>query len=269
MEPLITSGSEGVDWESELIVFDADAERNVFNMGMNTDPFTHVNRNKDHGSGTRVTDYSFTIATDLTKWFFPGQVLRVTVSGVASTVIVHESSYSSPNTTVRVYSPVITGNPTVTRTPRVTSLSAHGNTVRWDRHTDGTSGDICSLNERHIHKHMYRSSLYIHGLGVSHPALTLSHTTGSDKALRVLDQNDAERAYVTANGDSKLRSIDINSLASITENGYAQFVRFGLGVTPVAQQSANADTSGATLGELETEVNELKAVLRAFGMIAT
>lgn len=47
-----------------------------------------------------------------------------------------------------------------------------------------------------------------------------------------------------------------------------QFTAFGVG-TAVAQQAANADTSGATLGQLETEVNELKAVLRAFGLIAT
>lgn len=36
-----------------------------------------------------------------------------------------------------------------------------------------------------------------------------------------------------------------------------------------AQQAANADTSGASLGDLETEVNELKAALRAVGILAT
>ena len=41
------------------------------------------------------------------------------------------------------------------------------------------------------------------------------------------------------------------------------------GTTPAAQQAANADTSGATLAALETEVNELKATLRTFGLIAT
>lgn len=34
------------------------------------------------------------------------------------------------------------------------------------------------------------------------------------------------------------------------------------------QQAANPDTSGATLGQLETEVNELKAAMRAHGLIA-
>jgi hypothetical protein len=41
------------------------------------------------------------------------------------------------------------------------------------------------------------------------------------------------------------------------------------GATPVVQAAANADTSGATLGQLETEVNELKALLRAKGLMAT
>lgn len=38
--------------------------------------------------------------------------------------------------------------------------------------------------------------------------------------------------------------------------------------TPIVQPSANADTSGATLGQLETEVNELKALLRSLGLLA-
>jgi hypothetical protein len=41
------------------------------------------------------------------------------------------------------------------------------------------------------------------------------------------------------------------------------------GATPVVQPAANPDTSGATLAELETEVNQLKAALRALGLIAT
>ena len=41
------------------------------------------------------------------------------------------------------------------------------------------------------------------------------------------------------------------------------------GATPIVQPSANADTSGATLGQLETEVNELKALLRSLGLMAT
>ena len=50
----------------------------------------------------------------------------------------------------------------------------------------------------------------------------------------------------------------------------AQCTAFAVGAaTPATTQAANADTSGATLGDLETEVNQLKAVLRTFGLIAT
>jgi len=39
--------------------------------------------------------------------------------------------------------------------------------------------------------------------------------------------------------------------------------------TPIVQESANADTSGATLRQLETEVNQLKQLLRNYGLLAT
>jgi hypothetical protein len=39
--------------------------------------------------------------------------------------------------------------------------------------------------------------------------------------------------------------------------------------TPIVQPSANADTSGATLGDLETEVNQIKQLLRNLGLMAT
>jgi len=41
------------------------------------------------------------------------------------------------------------------------------------------------------------------------------------------------------------------------------------GATPIVQPAANADTSGATLGNLEIEVNQLKALLRSLGLMAT
>jgi hypothetical protein len=59
-------------------------------------------------------------------------------------------------------------------------------------------------------------------------------------------------------------------LNSANVHGSAQCTAFSVGTaTPVTTQAANADTSGATLGQLETEVNELKAVMRTFGLIAT
>ena len=58
-------------------------------------------------------------------------------------------------------------------------------------------------------------------------------------------------------------------LSGSNTHASAKCTLFGIGsVIPVTTQAANADTSGATLGQLETEVNELKAVLRLFGLIA-
>ncbi len=58
-------------------------------------------------------------------------------------------------------------------------------------------------------------------------------------------------------------------LNGVNTHASAQCTLFAVGsATPAGTQAANADTSGATLGALETEVNELKAVLRTFGLIA-
>lgn len=50
-------------------------------------------------------------------------------------------------------------------------------------------------------------------------------------------------------------------------NSTSQKISF-YGKTPIVQPAANADTSGATLAQLETEVNELKAMLRSLGLMA-
>ncbi len=41
------------------------------------------------------------------------------------------------------------------------------------------------------------------------------------------------------------------------------------GANPVVQPAVNADTIGLTLGQLETEVNELKQLLRNLGLLKT
>jgi hypothetical protein len=56
-------------------------------------------------------------------------------------------------------------------------------------------------------------------------------------------------------------------LDGVNVHASGQFTAFGVGTT-ATQQAANPDTSGAALGALEVELNEIKAVLRAFGLIA-
>jgi len=41
------------------------------------------------------------------------------------------------------------------------------------------------------------------------------------------------------------------------------------GANAVAQRGANPDTTGATVAALEAEINELKSLLRAYGLMAT
>jgi hypothetical protein len=58
-------------------------------------------------------------------------------------------------------------------------------------------------------------------------------------------------------------------LNGVNTHASAQCTLFAVGsATPVGTQAANADTSGAALAALEVEVNQLKSVLRTFGMIA-
>ena len=62
---------------------------------------------------------------------------------------------------------------------------------------------------------------------------------------------------------STTKTLLINCTGALTGTGAGSVIKIN------GQQAANADTSGATLVALETEVNELKATLRTFGLIAT
>lgn len=66
---------------------------------------------------------------------------------------------------------------------------------------------------------------------------------------------------ITINGNGIVDPADGSVILSKTAVGF-------YGVPGVAQPAANADTSGATLGQLETEVNQLKALLRSVGLMA-
>lgn len=83
----------------------------------------------------------------------------------------------------------------------------------------------------------------------------------------------------TGTGSGSRTQIQVNGVTKVTINNTGITVNGALdhdgttvgffGTAPATQQAANADTSGAALVDLETEVNQLKAVLRAYGLIAT
>jgi hypothetical protein len=82
------------------------------------------------------------------------------------------------------------------------------------------------------------------------------------------------RLLVTANTwtASQTLSDAVNLAAGTTTGtkiGTASTQKIGFwNATPVVQPAANADTSGAALADLETEVNQLKALLRSVGLMA-
>lgn len=103
-------------------------------------------------------------------------------------------------------------------------------------------------------------------------------TNGSEDSLMylVLSKAGSEDYTYEFHNDRFECGVDINLTGNIISNT-GSGVKIGTGTTqklgffnktPIAQKGANADTSGATLGQLETEVNELKQLLRDYGLMA-
>lgn len=107
-------------------------------------------------------------------------------------------------------------------------------------------------------------SVIAHGSGSS-DASGYAYAMGAGDA-RVEDVAWTEEGVAYSSAISKRASVKAG-IESVVDATSARMGFFG--VTPVAKAAANADTSGATLANLEIEVNELKALLRAYGLLAT
>lgn len=91
--------------------------------------------------------------------------------------------------------------------------------------------------------------------------------TSAGRAL--LDDADASAQRATLGVPLGTSGAVVPLLNGANTHASAKCTLFSVGTaTPAGTQAANADTSGAALAALETEVNELKAVLRTFGLIA-
>lgn len=137
----------------------------------------------------------------------------------------------------------------------LTQVSGSGWDYRGDRTTavgyrarvDGDAQDRVWIDARGwLHR----------GLGAATPSLLFADGSGSPEGV------------VTAGIGSIYQRTDgsaiLGAYLKATGSGNTGWVQI-LGFTPVA---ANADTSGATLVDLETEVNQLKASLRTLGLMA-
>ena len=107
--------------------------------------------------------------------------------------------------------------------------------------------------------------------------LAVSAPTGDADAVRQDTLTNATTGYVTLATAQTIAGAKTFS-AKMTAGGEVEIdgalnhdgttVGF-YGTAPSTQPAANADTAGATLAQLETEVNQLKAALRLLGIIAT
>lgn len=94
--------------------------------------------------------------------------------------------------------------------------------------------------------------------------------TGNVEVLTATQARSAMGLGTAATQNTGTSGAKVPLLSGSNTHASVQATLFAVGsATPVGSQAANADTSGATLGQLETEVNELKAVLRTFGLIST
>jgi hypothetical protein len=83
------------------------------------------------------------------------------------------------------------------------------------------------------------------------------------------DYGGGSRVMWVGNRTTTPTSNPTNAFLLWSESGSMRIRQSSGAIWNFTQQAANPDTSGATLSELETEVNELKATLRTIGLIAT
>jgi hypothetical protein len=233
-EPKNTDLTAGTDFEEELIVFGSNSTRCSFEISMNPEIFTG-GRGKDHGNGTRSNDFTFTIAGDLTKWFYPGAIVQLTVTATVYNVFVRSSSVAAGTTTVILHTPVITANPTSVTTPRITNAGT-GHSIRIDRFTDSTLGFDLTHESHSRRTFAYeRSAFIIQAMDADHPALTLLRgSADTNRVLRAMDST-GETAYLQANGTLSVASLSVGGL-SATNSASGTY-------TPTLTNTTNLDAS--------------------------
>lgn len=94
--------------------------------------------------------------------------------------------------------------------------------------------------------------------------------TGNVEVLSAAQARSAIGLGTAATQDTGTSGATVPLLNGANTHASVRATLFAVGsATPAGTQAANPDTSGAVLADLEAEVNQLKAVLRTFGLIAT
>ena len=200
-EEVTTTGTPGTDFASVYADFASTATFSEYHISYGIGNFDEGLIN--HGAGTRTNDKLFTISGDLTGYFYPGAQINVTVSGTDFYTTVVESSYSAPNTSVRVGEAVITAGPTAVRTPPV---KVHASAVPFayknDRSPIPTVADVAIESHRRKKLAYLKTMLELQGMDTTYPALTLyPGSSSSERALRIFDFT-ALKTYLDHDGNA-------------------------------------------------------------------
>lgn len=233
------------------MVFGDNSVNNVVEFSYNPNLMTDTRRHVNHGAGTQVDVLTFTITGDLTDYFFPGQVTRFTVGGSTYTTAVKSSSYSAPDTTVRVMAPLVGGALTDVLTAKITNTGT-GNKVYYGSQSS-QSINVSYENRSYHHEARLTSTLYMTPISSAIPAVVLGPASSANDRVFQAQDFDSVTAHLNA-------------------AGHQYVTRFSVGdvTTPVATQAHVADPSGGGTQDAEARaaINEILDTLEAFGLHA-
>lgn len=191
-----TTTTAGTDFPEPYWYLGSGAARNNIQVTYNGEIWNTLQ--KDLGAGTRSADRLFTMTGDFTAWLFRGAPVTVTVGGTAYETHVTSATYSNPDTTVRVASPIITGNPTAVEVYSIQSaITVGGNSFEFITATPTTG-----RYEMHQGKYLaYISShMSVHGISDEYPALRLiAGSSAADTAVEICNLSE-RTAYFDHNG---------------------------------------------------------------------
>lgn len=230
-----TTGTAGVDYAATYISLGA-GSRERFEFGYSINLLLQGVNNL--GAGTATGTRSFTMVGDFTTQLFRGQIAALAIGGTDYGVVIAESSYSAPNTTVRVSRPAVSGNPTAVKVPRITcaDTSSQNNSFFFQR-ADLSSGG-------YSYETWHRKALALLGVGG-----LVSQTSGAFPGVSLIPSSSA--------ADRGFRIHDFTKETGwIDHNGNGSFLR-------IATQAAPAtaiNTSPATNNVAQTLLTELGVV---------
>ena len=212
-----------------------------------------------------------------------GAIAGLNISGLVSGFGINPTSIQTPIviTTSGVVAPIISGN-NISNTSGITtgaiivSGAATINTITSTTNPSWTLNGVGSLsirrNDAGDQEIDFGSNdptgggtlIDFHTSSVDDPySFRILRNTNINGSVQIAQRGTGRMEFEVPGG--YVFFVNNNIKIWVDEDGDISF----FGVNPASQQPADPDTTGATLPQLEAEVNALKAVFRIFGFIAT